>query len=112
MRPGDQGRARVLGHRRAPDGALLRLEVLPGDRALCEGSGGGRNIKVRAKKSYCRERFITVDLLVLASLDQLLYTLKLFYLFAKQATITWRSTVLSLSPQLVFPGTTHFVLFQ
>ena len=44
--PGHQGRAGVLGHRRAADGALLRPEVLPRDRALRQGGRRGRDIKV------------------------------------------------------------------
>ncbi len=52
-----------------------------------------------------RERFSTVDLLVLTSLDQLLLTLaKLFSFLTKQATLMRRSTVLSAPLQLVFPG--------
>ena len=47
----------------------------------------------------------TVDLLVLPSLDQLIFQLKiLFSFFTKQATLMRRSIVLSLLPQLVFPG--------
>jgi len=46
----------------------------------------------------------TVDLHILASLDQLIFVLKvLFTFFTKQATLMRRSTVLSLPPQLVFP---------
>jgi hypothetical protein len=53
-------------------------------------------------KSYRVGRLRTVDLLVLTSLDQLIFILKmLFFFFTKQAT-TKRSTVLSLPPQLVF----------
>jgi hypothetical protein len=45
-----------------------------------------------------------VDLLVLTSIDQLLFTLKIsFTLFKQQATLIRRSTVLCLPPQLVFP---------
>jgi hypothetical protein len=45
-----------------------------------------------------------VGLLVLTSLDQLLFTLKIsFTLFKQQATLIRSSTVLSLPPQLVFP---------
>jgi hypothetical protein len=47
----------------------------------------------------------TIDLLVLPRLDQLLLILKLlFTFFAKQATLTRRSTVLNLPPKSVFPG--------
>ncbi len=60
---------------------------------------------VYARRSYWRGRLSTVDLLVLTSLDQLLFTLKILFTFlTKQATIMRKSTVLSLSPQLVFPG--------
>jgi len=56
-------------------------------------------------KSYWRERLSTVDLLVLTSLDLLVFKLKIiFSFFTKQATLMRRSTVLSLPPQLVFPG--------
>jgi hypothetical protein len=49
----------------------------------------------------------TVDLLVLTSLDTLLFTLKILFPFdTKQATLMRRSTVLSLLLQLVFPGLT------
>jgi hypothetical protein len=47
----------------------------------------------------------TVDLLVLTSLDQLIFKLKkIFTIVTKQAALTGRSTVLSLPLQLVFPG--------
>ena len=56
-------------------------------------------------KSYKRERLSTVDLLLLISLDQILFILKiLFTLFKKQATLIRRPTVLSRPPQLVFPA--------
>jgi hypothetical protein len=49
-------------------------------------------------------RLSTVDFLVLTSLDQLIFKLKIiFSFFAKQATLMRRSTVLSLPRQLVFP---------
>ncbi len=48
----------------------------------------------------------TVDFLVLSSLDQVLLILKTSFLFTKQADLRRRSSVLSLSLQLVFPGTT------
>ncbi len=59
--------------------------------------------------SYWRGRLSTVDLLLLTSLDKLLFTLKiLFTLFKKQAILIRRSTVLSLPPpQLVFPDETQ-----
>ncbi len=43
-----------------------------------------------------------IDPLVLTSLHQLLFILKI--LFKKQATIIRRSTVLRIPPQFVFPG--------
>jgi hypothetical protein len=47
----------------------------------------------------------TVNLLVLTSLDQLLFILKLLFTsFTKQATLMRGATVLSLPLQLVFPG--------
>jgi hypothetical protein len=50
-------------------------------------------------------RLSAVDLLVLTSLDQLLFIMKiLFKCFTKQATVLRRSTVLSLPLKLVFPG--------
>jgi hypothetical protein len=63
-----------------------------------------RHGKVNAGKSYRRGRLPTVDLLVLTSLKHLLFMIKiLFRCLTKQATLLRRSTVLSLSPQLVFP---------
>jgi hypothetical protein len=60
--------------------------------------------KVGAGKPYWRGRISTVDLFVLNSLDQLLFTLKLYLsIFTKQPIIMRRSTVLSLPLQLVFP---------
>ncbi len=51
-------------------------------------------------KPYWRRRISTVDLLVLTSLDQLLFILKiLFTFFTKQPTLMGRSTVLSLPLQ-------------
>jgi hypothetical protein len=48
---------------------------------------------------------LTVDLLVLTSLDQLIFILKILFSFlTKQATLMRRSTVPSLPPQLEFPG--------
>jgi hypothetical protein len=53
------------------------------------------------------ERLSTVDLIVLTSLGQLLLKMQaLFSFFTKQATLTRRSTVLSLPVQLVFPDET------
>jgi len=58
-------------------------------------------------KPYRRGRLSTVNLLVLTSLDQLIFKLKiLFTFFTKQATLMRRSTVLSLPLQLVFPDDT------
>jgi hypothetical protein len=61
-------------------------------------------------KSYWGGRLSTFDLLVLTSLDQLIFKLKIlfFLFFTKQATLMRRSTVLSLPPHLVFPGKANF----
>ncbi len=54
------------------------------------------------------ERFSTGDLLELISSNQLPFIFKiLFTLFTKQASLMWRSSVLSLPLQLVFPGVTY-----
>ncbi len=46
-------------------------------------------------------------------LDQLLFTLKLLFIFAtKQATLMRRSTVLSLPLRLVFPGVIYMCAFE
>jgi hypothetical protein len=51
-----------------------------------------------------RGRITTVDRLVLTSLDQLKFTLKILFNFVtKQATLTRKPTALSLPFQLVFP---------
>ncbi len=68
-------------------------------------------------KPYWRGRLSAVDLLVLTSLYQLLLIMQSFFKFlTKQGTLMWRSTVLSLSPQLVFPDyniiTNTFVIFH
>jgi len=58
----------------------------------------------RERKSYRRGRCSTVDLLVLAILDQLLFKLNLLFTFlTKQATLIRWSTVVILPLQLVFP---------
>jgi hypothetical protein len=60
-------------------------------------------------KPYRRRRISTAHLLVLTGLDQLLLILKILSTyFAKQATLMRRSTVLSLPPQLAFPGLSFF----
>jgi hypothetical protein len=52
-----------------------------------------------------RERLSTTDILVLTSLDQLIFKLKiLFTIIAKQGTLMWRLIVLSLPRLAVFPG--------
>jgi hypothetical protein len=57
-------------------------------------------------------RLSAFDLLVLPSLDQLIFKFKiLFSFFTKQATLV-RSAVLSLPPQLVFPDKGHEGLFS
>ncbi len=59
-------------------------------------------------KPYCRVRLSTVDLLVLTSLDQLLFILKkLLTSVTKLVTLMRRLTVLCLSFQLVFPALTY-----
>jgi len=56
-------------------------------------------------KSYWGGRLSAVDLLVLTSLDQLIFILKILFSFlTKQATLMRRSTVLILPTQLVFPA--------
>ena len=51
------------------------------------------------------ERVSTNDLLVLTTIDELLFISKILFTFVtKQATLTRRSTVLSLPLQLAFPG--------
>jgi len=57
---------------------------------------------VKPGKSNWRRRISTVDLLVLTCLDQLLLILSTF--ITEQVTLMRRSTVLSFSLQLVFPG--------
>ncbi len=58
-----------------------------------------------AGNPYWRGRLSTVDLLVLTSLDRVLFILKILFNFLKkQATLTRRSTVLSLLLKLVFPA--------
>jgi len=60
---------------------------------------------INAGKYYWSGRLSTVDLLIQTSLDQLLFILKiLFTFFTKQSTLMRRSTVLSLPPQVKFPG--------
>jgi hypothetical protein len=55
--------------------------------------------------SLLRERLSTVDLLVLTSLDQLLFILQILFTLVTQQTILMRrSTVQSLPSRLVFPG--------
>ncbi len=62
-------------------------------------------LKVLAGKPYWRGRISTVDLLVLTSLDQLLFILKLYFSFnTKQPILMRRSIVLSHPLQLGFPG--------
>jgi len=59
-----------------------------------------------AGNPYWRGRLGTIDLLVLTSLHQLIFIMKiLFTLNTKRAILIRRSTVLSLSLQLVFPVT-------
>jgi hypothetical protein len=84
---------------------LKRSSLLPEPRTFdiqCVCSG----------KSYCRERLSTVDhLVVLRSLDQLLFILKILFNFlTKQATLMRSYIVLSLPAQLAFPGLSIHIL--
>ncbi len=55
-------------------------------------------------------RLSMVDLLVITSLDQLIFIMKILFTFTtKQTTSMRRSIVLSLPPQLVFPETVFLV---
>ncbi len=70
----------------------------------------GENLLSLSKEVLLKGRLSMVDLLVLSSLDQLLFIMKiLFRCFTKQATLLRRSTVPSLPPQLVFPGLPIFM---
>ncbi len=71
------------------------------------GDRGNYYWNPQAGKSSWRGRLSMVDLLVsTSSAHQLLFILKiLFTSCTKQPTLTRRSTVLSLTPQLVFSGT-------
>ncbi len=54
----------------------------------------------------------TVDLLVLTSLDKLLFMLKILFIFAtKQAILIRRSTILSLPLQLVIPTVSIIIYY-
>jgi hypothetical protein len=56
-------------------------------------------------KPYWRGRLSAVDLLALASLDQLIFIMKIeITFFIKRTNLMRRSTVLILPPQLVFPA--------
>ncbi len=56
-------------------------------------------------KTYSREKLSTVDLLILTSLEDLLFILKILITFVtKQPVLMRRSIVLSLPPQLVVPA--------
>jgi hypothetical protein len=50
---------------------------------------------------------IIVDLIVLSCLDKLIFILKILFTFVSEQATVMRSTVLSLPPQLVFPGFTY-----
>jgi hypothetical protein len=59
-------------------------------------------------KPCSRERLSTTDILVLTSLDQLIFKLKILFTFiAKQGTLMWKLTVLRLPRLAVFPGLNH-----
>jgi hypothetical protein len=67
--------------------------------------GDSKFLDTNHSKTYDREmgRLRTVDLLVLTSLDQLIFMLNILFTFiTKLATLMKRSIVLSLPPQLVF----------
>jgi hypothetical protein len=65
---------------------------------------------IRAGKPYWSGRLSIVDLLVLTSLDQQLFTLKILFTFVtKQAKLMRRSTVLSLPVHLIFPDQSIFL---
>ncbi len=55
-------------------------------------------------KSYKRGRLSTFDLLLLTSFDQLHFMLKILLTFLQSKLFMRRSSVLSLPPQLEFPG--------
>ncbi len=59
--------------------------------------------KVGAGIPNWRDKFSTVDLLVLTSFEQVVLYWKYYLPFLKQATWMRRSTVLSLTLQIVFP---------
>jgi hypothetical protein len=67
--------------------------------------GEGKSMPAMAGNSYSRGRISTVDLLLLISLDQLIFRLiKRFTFNINQAILRRRSMLLSLALQLVFPG--------
>jgi len=58
-----------------------------------------------------RGRLSTVDLIVLTSLDQLVFLIgNIIFFFTKQATLMRRPSVLSLPPQLVFPAASYVIV--
>ena len=62
-------------------------------------------------KPYWRGRLSTVDLLILTSLDQLIFILKVFIgILKKQVTLMRRSNVQSHPFQLMFPGYSYNIL--
>jgi hypothetical protein len=63
-----------------------------------------KEMKVNAGNSFCRGKLSTFDLLVLTSLDQLLFLLGILLIFfTKKDSLMRRSSVLSLPPHLVVP---------
>ncbi len=62
-------------------------------------------------KSYRGGKLSTVGLLVLTSLDKLLFILKILITFYKASGFIIRSTVLNLPTQLVFPDRTIYSMF-
>jgi len=67
---------------------------------MASGINGFQALKVKESikgttgNPFFTGKLITADLLVLTSLDQLIFILKLLFSFAKKATLMRRSTVL------------------
>ncbi len=78
------------------------LPIVLGKWVGCHNKGGFD------REPLPKGRISTVGLLVLTSIDQLIFILKIVFTFVtKQAILTRRSTELSLPFQLVFPGQKH-----
>ncbi len=75
---------------------------------LVSAIGGRLEYRTREVLLKGRLSLSTIDLLVLTSLDQLLFLLKIFFtFFTKQVTLMRSSSVLFLPSQLVFPDRAH-----